>query len=76
MCNIFIYFIVMLWLFIYLVVGFEPPLEEGFHEIEGGVVLLVDMMEDVVWVHEGSSAICKVNADINSYAIKCCFIDI
>jgi len=57
-------------------VGFEHPLEEGFHEIERGVVLLGDMMEDVVWVHEGSRGICKVNAYISSYATKCCFIDI
>jgi hypothetical protein len=57
-------------------VGFEHPLEEGFHEVESGVVLLGDMMEDVVWVHEGSRGIQKVNAYISSYAIKCCFINI
>jgi len=56
--------------------GFEHPLEEGYHEIEGGLVLLGDIMEDVVSVHEGSRGICKVNAYISSYATKCCFIDI
>ncbi len=56
--------------------GFEHPFEEGFHEVESGVVLLGDMMEDVVWVHEGSRGMCKVNAYINSSATKCCFIDI
>jgi len=66
----------MLSLFIYLVVGFEHPFEEGFHEVESGVVLLGDMMEDVVWVHEWLRGICKVSAYINSYATKCCFIDI
>ncbi len=76
LCNIFIYFIVMLWLFIYLVVGFEHPLEEGFHEVESGVVLLGDMMEDVVCVHEGLRGIWKVNTYISSYATKCCFISI
>jgi hypothetical protein len=57
-------------------VGFEHPFEEGFHEVESGVVLLRDMMEDVVGVHEGSRGICKVNAYISSYANKCRFIDI
>jgi len=57
-------------------VGFEHPFEEGFHEVESGIVLLRDMMEDVVGVHEGSRGICKVNAYISSYATKCCFIDI
>ncbi len=56
--------------------GFEHPLYEGFHEIEGRIVLLGDMMQDVVWVHEGSRGICKVNAYICFYATKCCFIDI
>ncbi len=56
--------------------GFEHPFEEGFHEVESGVVLLGDMMEDVVWIHEGSRGICKVNAYISSYATKCCFTDI
>ncbi len=40
-----------------LVVGFEHPLEEGFHDVESGVILLGDMMEDVVWVHERSRGI-------------------
>jgi hypothetical protein len=57
-------------------VRFKHLVEEGFHEVENGVVLLGDMMEDVVWVHEGSRGICKVNAYISSYATKCCFIDI
>jgi hypothetical protein len=34
-------------------VGFEHPLEKGFHEIEGAVILLGDMMEDVKWDLQG-----------------------
>jgi hypothetical protein len=52
--------------------------EVASHENDHGEVPPNHAVEDVNWVHKGSSWVCKINGCINSYVVKwlfCCHLD-